>query len=323
MADSDSLLQGKLPDGAEIAVKRLAAHSGQGLEEFKNEIQLIAKLQHNNLVRLLGCCVQEEDKMLVYGYLPNRSLDFFIFDQHRGALLDWKKRMNIIEGIIQGLLYLHKHSRVRIIHRDLKASNILLDRDLNPKISDFGMARIFTSNMTVANTNRVVGTYGYMAPEYASEGIFSVKSDVFSFGVLLLEIVSGKRNSGHHRYGDFINLLGYAWKLWRVARAFELIDPVLGDSNDEVTSILRCVKVALLCVQDNAADRPRMTEVMEMLGQDDGAVLRDPKKPPHFHLRVSGDDDRDGEDGRESQTQSRCTGAFSINELTVTAVEGR
>ncbi|CAN6211867.1 unnamed protein product [Urochloa humidicola] len=299
--------KGKLGDRAEVAVKRLAVQSGQGLQEFKNEIQLIAKLQHTNLVRLLGCCVQEEEKMLVYEYMPNRSLDLFIFDQHLGELLDWKKRLHIIEGTAQGILYLHKHSRVRIIHRDLKASNILLDKDLNAKISDFGMARIFASDTTVANTNRVVGTYGYMAPEYASEGIFSVRSDVFSFGVLLLEIVSGKRNNGHHCYGDFFNLLGYAWHLWREGRALELIDPLLGDNND-VTSILRCVKVALLCVQDNAIDRPRMTEVMEMLGHD-GTVLPDPKQPPHFHLRVSDDNAAGGEDGWEAQTQS-LAGSF-------------
>jgi serine/threonine protein kinase len=180
--------QGELSGGIEVAIKRLSTGSVQGLMEFKTEIQLIAKLQHTNLVRLLGCCLQAEEKMLIYEYMHNKSLDCFIFgtrdafhsihrsslllhflsniltdcccsaDSTRGAILNWERRFTIIDGIAQGLLYMHKHSRLRVVHRDLKASNILLDRDMNPKISDFGLARIFCSNTTEANTTRVMGT---------------------------------------------------------------------------------------------------------------------------------------------------------------------
>ncbi|CAL5359540.1 unnamed protein product [Camellia sinensis] len=254
--------KGLLSTGKEIVVKRLSTTSKQGLNEFKSEVTLIAKLQHRNLVMLLGCCIHGEERMLIYEYMPNGSLDSLIFagvENTRSKSLTWRRRLDIIVGIAQGALYLHRDSRLRIIHRDLKVSNVLLDCGMNPRISDFGLARTFGGDQSSATTRRVVGTYGYMSPEYVIDGLFSIKSYVFSFGVMILEILSGKSNRRFHHPDHNFNLLGHAWTLWIEGKACELSDPLV-EGSFSMSEVLRCIQIGLLCVQKCPKDRSTMSK---------------------------------------------------------------
>ncbi|KAL5730629.1 hypothetical protein ACHQM5_003430 [Ranunculus cassubicifolius] len=283
----------------------------QGINEFLNEATLISKLQHRNLVRIIGCCDQGVEKMLIYEYMQNSSLDSFIFDEPKRRLLDWEKRFQIILGIARGLLYLHHDSRLNIIHRDLKTSNILLDSKMVPKISDFGLARIFEGDQIETRTRRVIGTRGYMSPEYAVDGRFSVKSDVFSFGVLVLEIISGKKNLGFSHPGHGLNLLGHAWRLWSEDNTMQLIDASM-NSSSYLEEITRCIHIALLCVQKNTNQRPFMSDVVLMLSSE---ISVPAPQPPGFYIERSTTPIGENSSSKEKEG---CT-----NGATITLLYGR
>ncbi|EES17896.1 cysteine-rich receptor-like protein kinase 10 [Sorghum bicolor] len=283
-----AVYKGVLPDGLEIAVKRLSLGSRQGVEELKTELVLVAKLQHKNLVRLVGVCLEEQEKILVYEYMPNRSLDTILFDSVKSKELDWGKRLKIVTGVARGLQYLHEESQLKIVHRDLKPSNVLLDSDYNPKISDFGLAKLFEKDQSQGVTSHIAGTYGYMAPEYAMQGQYSVKSDVFSLGVLILEMVTGRKNSSLDNSEESVDLLSLVWEHWSTGTIEELLDPFLMSRQAPPDQMSKLVNIGLLCVQDSPADRPTMSSVSVMLSSNT-VSLQVPSRPTFCVQELEGD----------------------------------
>uniref|UniRef100_A0ACD5TZ26 Uncharacterized protein n=1 Tax=Avena sativa TaxID=4498 RepID=A0ACD5TZ26_AVESA len=278
--------------GLPVAIKRCFVESSpERLSDFDNEIKFIPRLQHRNIVKLQGYCIHGKERILVYEYMQNKSLDKFIFGPRNMKSLGWDRLFAIIGGIAQGVVYLRLHSGLDIIHRDLKPSNILLDSEMNPKISDFGTARACPRDKISYKAAVIAGTHGYMAPEYSNKGVFSGKTDVFSFGSLLLEMLSGKRNCTSYsiRNKTYSSLHAYAWDMVFVENALEnLVHPSLRrETPRRMEKIRRCAQVALLCVQEDPADRPSMWEVVLMLNISIGAqCLETPKKPAHQYGRA-------------------------------------
>nr|XP_043608623.1 cysteine-rich receptor-like protein kinase 2 isoform X2 [Erigeron canadensis] len=280
-----TVYKGVLPDGKEIAVKRLFFNHRHRAGDFYNEVNIISSVNHKNLVKLIGFSCLGPESILIYEYLPNRSLDHFIFDSVRSKELNWGKRFDIIIGIAKGLAYLHENSKTRIIHRDIKAANILLDSRLHAKIADFGLARSYQEDKNHISTG-IAGTLGYMAPEYISHGKLTEKVDVYSFGVLLLEVVTGMPNRGIQTSDNSRSLISLAWEHFKQGTVNELFDSSLmlnvQTSSDKKKEIQSIVHVGLLCIQEVASLRPTMSMALQMLSKKI-EPLPSPANPPYIH----------------------------------------
>ncbi|CAA3005910.1 cysteine-rich receptor kinase 42 [Olea europaea subsp. europaea] len=270
-----AVYRGTLTNGKTVAVKRLFFSTRQWVDEFFNEVNLISGIQHKNLVKLLGCSIEGPESLLVYEFVPNKSLEQYLFDDKKVKILSWKERYNIIVGTAEGIAFLHGGSEYRIVHRDIKTSNVLLDENLNPKIADFGLARSFAVDRSHLSTG-IAGTLGYMAPEYLVKGQLTEKADVYSFGVLVLEMVCNRKSNAFVE--DSGSLLQSVWKLYKTNRLTESVDPSLEGDFPECEA-WRVLKIGLLCTQASVSLRPSMSEVVQMLTDFD-CQIPEPNQPP-------------------------------------------
>ncbi|XP_052183391.1 L-type lectin-domain containing receptor kinase S.4-like [Diospyros lotus] len=255
--------KGTLPNSeTHVAVKRISHESKQGLREFVSEIASIGRLRHRNLVQLLGWCRRRGDLLLVYDYMPNGSLDKYIFEEPR-MILSWAQRLKIIKDVAYGLLYLHEEWEQTVIHRDIKAGNVLLDSELNGRLGDFGLAKLYERGSN-PSTTRVVGTLGYLAPELARTGKPTASSDVFAFGALMLEVVCGRRPVEAKALPEELILVDWVWENWREGAVLEVVDSRLDGEYDE-TEVVVAVKLGLMCSNNGPGRRPTMRQVVRYL----------------------------------------------------------
>ncbi|GKV45842.1 hypothetical protein SLEP1_g52880 [Rubroshorea leprosula] len=304
--------KGILENGTKVAVKKLSTESKQGLREFLTEIKTISNVKHPNLVELIGCCVEGAHRILVYEYVENKSLDQALLVKRSADInLDWGKRSAICRGVASGLAFLHEEVVPHIVHRDIKAGNILLDKEFNPKIGDFGLAKLFPDNITHIST-RIAGTTGYLAPEYAFGGQLTMKADVYSFGVLILEIISGSSSSKANWGGKEKSLLEWAWELHEKGKLMELVDPDLGEFPEQ--EVTRYMKVAFFCTQAVASRRPLMSQVVGMLSKNTRLNEKLLSAPGFFQ--------NGGSSSKKSSTESTSYQMSSVP-LTITRVTPR
>ncbi|XP_021909452.1 putative cysteine-rich receptor-like protein kinase 20, partial [Carica papaya] len=281
--DFGPIYRGLMPNGQEVAVKKLPKGLREGLREFRNDMKILVEIQHKNFVTFLGYCEEGPEMMLVYEYLPNNSLEFFLFDKDKSWWLDWQRRFQIIKGVANGLLYLHEEAFLKTVHGNIGACNVLLDEQFNPKISALGQAKLLPWDVTHIGCSES-GIIGYMAPEYELYGKLSAKADVFSFGVLVLEIVSGISNRNLRQSGDMSDLLSYTWRLYEEDKALELVDSSLASYNRNEAEL--CIELGLLCCQGGVDARPDMKSINLILS---GVlpILQKPSKPrfefPNFN----------------------------------------
>ncbi|CAN8235731.1 unnamed protein product [Cochlearia groenlandica] len=304
---SGSVYKGVLTNGKTVAVKRLFFNTKQWVDHFFNEVNLISQIDHKNLVKLLGCSITGPESLLVYEYIANQSLHDYLFVRKDVQPLNWAKRFKILLGTAEGMAYLHEESNLRIIHRDIKLSNILLEHDFTPRIADFGLARLFPEDKTHIST-AIAGTLGYMAPEYVVRGKLTEKADVYSFGVLMIEVITGKRNNAFSQ--DASSILQMVWSLYGTRNLDEIVDPTLVDDINKIEAS-RLLQIALLCVQAAFDQRPAMSSVVKMM--KGSLEIQTPTQPPFLNPIEMRKMVSPITDSSPQQDQSQSSGSRSNN----------